>query len=163
MHTVYILTDSHWEAVKHIACYLHTKKYGITYTQEGKGIEGYAHNLAGYTDTDHAGDINDRKSTTSWIFIFNGSPISLVLKKQSLITHSSMEAKLVAGSIALAEGIWLIRLRKDFHHEFTLVLLFTNNQLFITFSKNEMNNNRMKHIDTHFHYTQDCYKYQLSN
>ena len=74
-----------------------------------------------------------------------------------------MEAKLVAGSIALAEGIWLIRLRKDFHHEFTLVLLFTNNQLFITFSKNEMNNNRMKHIDTHFHYTQDCYKYQLSN
>ena len=67
----------HWEAAKRIVRYLlHTKEYGITYTQGGKGIEGYAHNLAGYTDADYASDVNDRKSTTGWIFTFNGSPIS---------------------------------------------------------------------------------------
>ena len=66
-----------------------------------------------------------------------------------------MEAELVAGLIASAEGIWLIRLRRDFHHNFTPVPLFTDNQSFIAFSKNKINNNQTKHIDTHFHYTHD--------
>ena len=69
------------------------------------------------------------------------------------MTRSSMEAELVAGSIASAEGIWLIRLGKDFCQNFTPVPLFTDNQSFIAFSNNEVNNNRTKHIDTHFHYT----------
>ena len=124
-----------------------------TYTQDEKGVQGYTHNLTGFTDADYAGDINDRKSTTRWIFTFNGSPISWASKKQGLITRSSMEAELVAGSIASAKGIWLIRLGRDFCHNFTPVPIFTDNQSFIAFSKNEMNNNRTKHIDTHFHYT----------
>jgi len=75
----------HWEASKRIFCYLiHTKDYGITYSQEGNGIEGYAHNLEGYTDTDFAGDANDCKSTTGWVFTFNGTPISWASKKQVL-------------------------------------------------------------------------------
>ena len=53
---------------------------------EGKGIEGYAHNLAGYTDADFAGDVNDRKSTTGWVFNFNGAPISWASKKQSHVS-----------------------------------------------------------------------------
>ena len=97
---------THWEATKWIIKYLlHTKEYGITYTQEGKGIEGYAHNLAGYTDADYAGDVNDRKSTTGWIFTFNRSPISWALKKQGLMTWSSMEAELITGSIASVKGV----------------------------------------------------------
>ena len=146
----------HWDTAKRIVRYLlSTRDYGITYNMEGKGIEGYAHNLASYTDADFAGDMNDHKSTTSWIFTFNGAPISWASKKQGLVTRSSMESELVAGSIAMAEGIWLIRLAKDFRYDFIPVPLFTDNQSFIAFSRNKTNNMRTKHIDTHYHYTRE--------
>jgi hypothetical protein len=145
-----------WEAAKRILRYLlHTKEYGICYSQTGNGIEGYAHNLAGFTDADFAGDINDSRSTTGWVFMFNGSPISWASKKQGLVTRSLMESELVAGSITSAEGIWLIRLGKDFRHNFTLIPLFTDNQSFIMFSNNDVSNSRTKHIDTHYHYTRE--------
>ena len=75
------------------------------YKSEGKGVEGYMHNLARYTDADFAGDITDRKLTTGWLFNFNGSLISWASKKQSHMSCSSMESELVAGSFAMMEGI----------------------------------------------------------
>ena len=147
---------SHWEAMKRIVWYLlHTREFGILYKQDGNGIEGYAHNLARYTDADFTGDINNRKSKMGWVFTFNGSPISWASKNQGLVTRSSMESELIAGSFASAEGIWLIWLGKDFKHIFTPIPLFTDNQSFMIFSKNNVNNNQTKHIDTHFHYTWD--------
>jgi hypothetical protein len=149
-------TLSHWEAAKRIVHYLlSTKDYGITYRQEGKGVEGYAHNLVGFTDADFAGDVNDQKSTTGWVFTFNGALVSWASKKQGLVTCSLMEVELVAGSIASAEGIWLIRLGKDFRHDFTPIMMFTDNQSFIAFTKSDVNNTRTKHIDMHYHYARE--------
>ena len=146
----------HWEAAKRIVRYLlDTKEYGIMYHRYGEGVRGFAHGLAGYADADFAGDRDDRKSTTGWLFTFNGAPISWASKKQSTVSRSSMESELVAGSFATAEGIWLIRLARDFRHNFTPIPLFTDNQSAIAFSNNEAANNRTKHIDTHFHYTKE--------
>ena len=92
---------------------------------------------------------------TGWIFTFNGWPLSWASKKQHSISQSSMEFELIAGLFASTEGIWLIRLRKGFQHAFSPIPLFTDNQSFILFTKNDINNNRMKHINTHYHYTQD--------
>ena len=120
---------------------MHMRKYRIKYTSTGIGIVAYSHHLAGFTDADFAGDINDRKSTTGWIFTYNRAPISWASKKQSTIIHSSMEAELVAGSFATIEGIWLIKLGKDFKQLFTPIPLFTDNNSFIMFTKKEANNN----------------------
>ena len=58
-------TVVHWGAAKHIVHYLlHTKEYSITYILDGKGMEGYAHNLTSFTDADYASDINNRESST---------------------------------------------------------------------------------------------------
>ena len=143
---------THWEATKHIIQYLlHTREYSITYTREGKGVEGYSHNLAGFMDADFTGDTSDRKSTTGWIFTYNSAPISWASKKQGLVTQSTMESELISGSFATAEGIWLICLGKDFQQNFSPVPIFTDNQSFIAFSSNDINNNRTKHIDMHYH------------
>ena len=123
------------------------------YKLEGKGVEGYAHNLARYTDVDFTGNITDRKSTTGWLFNFNRSPISWASKKQSHMSRSLMESELVAGSFATTEGIWLIWLGKDFRHVFNPIPLFMDNQSFILFLKNNIGNSHTKHIDTHYHYT----------
>ena len=71
----------------------------------------------------------------------------------------------MAGSIASAEGIWLIRLGKDFRHDFTPIPLFTDNQSLIAFTKSDTNSVRMKYIDTLSLYTWtskcQCYQTQL--
>ena len=66
-----------------------------------------------------------------------------------------MEAELVAGSITSAEGVWIIRLGKDFQHDFNPIPLYTDNQSFIALSTNDVSSKRTKHIDTHYHYTKD--------
>ena len=134
---------------------MHTKDHGILYKSRGNGIVRYAHNLAGHVDADFAGDVMDRKSTSGWVFTFNDAPICWASKKQRLVSRSSMESELIAGSFASAEGIWLIRLGKDFKHNFTPVPIFTDNQSSIAFSNNDVNNNCTKHIDVHFHYTRN--------
>ena len=82
---------------------------------EGEGIEGFAPDIAGFTDSDFAGDSNDTKSTSGWVFMFNGAPISWASRKQGLVMRLSMEAELVAGEYILdsllveyCKGHWFI-------------------------------------------------------
>ena len=146
----------HWEAAKRIVKYLlESWKHGILFRRDLREAEQYIDTLVGYTDADYAGNSNDRKSTTGWIYLFNGSPISWASKKQPLIARSSMESELIAGSFTSIEGTWLIRLAKDFKHDLAPIHLHTDNQPFIFYSKNDISNTRTKHIDTHYHYTCD--------
>ena len=65
---------------KRILVYLNTtKNRGITYGNKIHGIIG--HNLMfdtifGYADADFASDLDSRKSTTGWVFMYNGGAIS---------------------------------------------------------------------------------------
>jgi len=146
----------HWDAVKRVIRYLlHTRDYGITFRADGRGIEGYAHGLAGYTDADFAGDVDDRRSTTGWVFTYHGAPISWSSKKQHLVTRSTMESEFVASSFASAEGIWLVRLAKDFQLVARPIPIFVDNQSALAFARNDVHHNRTKHIDVHFHYTRE--------
>ena len=52
-----------------------------------------------------------------------------------------MEAEVIAGSFSSVEGTWLSKLRKDFNIIFKLIPIFTDNESFISFCKNEVNNN----------------------
>ena len=73
-------------------------------------MDKHLHLLTGFTDADFTGDLNDRRSTLEWVFRFNNSPISWASKKQGLVTRSSMESELVAGSFtsvgSLADSSW---------------------------------------------------------
>ena len=65
-------TMMHHQAVKHILCYVkETTSYGLKY-QRGRGPK----ELVGFTDSDLAGDIDDRKSTTGMTFYLNKNLIS---------------------------------------------------------------------------------------
>ena len=135
----------HWQAAQQIIWYLlQTKNHGITFCSIGHR-----------SDADFAGDVNDRRSTTGWIFTFNGTPISWASKKQTLVARLSMESDLIAGSHAAIEGVWLIKLGNDFKQKISPIPLYTDNQSFIIFSNNDVNNNRMKHINILYFYTHD--------
>jgi len=61
----------HWIAVKRIFKYLKgTTDFGLRYSH------GSTLNLEAYCDADWAGDVNDRKSTSGYLFKLAGGPIS---------------------------------------------------------------------------------------
>ena len=69
-------TENHWLAAKRILRYLKgIVEFGIYYKKgENTGI-------VGYTDSDFAGDIDDRKSTSGFVFFLGSGPVSWSSKK----------------------------------------------------------------------------------
>ncbi|XP_033515400.1 secreted RxLR effector protein 161-like [Nicotiana tabacum] len=78
---------AHWQAVKRIMRYLKgTVDYSLCY-QGGKDLR-----LVGYSDADHGGDLDERKSTSRYVFLLSDGAISCSSKKQSCVSLSTMEA-----------------------------------------------------------------------
>lgn len=76
-----------------------------------QGTENHGiNNFQGYSDADWAGDVNDRKSTSGYIFLFAGGPISWESKEQSSVSLSTSDAKYVALSLTIQEGKWVHRI-----------------------------------------------------
>ena len=61
--------------------------------------------LQGYVDVDFAGDINSRKSTTSFVFTLGGTAISWTSNLQKIVTLSTTEAEYVVATKAGKEMI----------------------------------------------------------
>ena len=66
--------------------------------------------LIGYCDADWAGDNEDRRSTTGYIFTLAGGPVSWMSKKQQTVALSTCEAEYMAMSEATKEALWMQRL-----------------------------------------------------
>ena len=95
-------SSEHFNAIDQILRYLAgSPERGITLGGE-KELK-----LIGYSDSDWAGDHADRKSTSGFIFMLNGGPISCASKKQAVVALSSTEAEYVAPSLAACEATWL--------------------------------------------------------
>ena len=144
-------TTAHWTLVKRILRYVGgTADLGLLYTPGGN------QELVGYSDSDFAGDINDRKSTSAYTFIKSGALISWRSKKQTVVAQSTAEAEYVALAAAAQEAIWLRRLLEDFGLEQRRpTVLHEDNQAAIAISTNPVNHSRVKHIDTKYHFIRD--------
>lgn len=63
--------------------------------------------LIGYTDADWAGDKNDRKSTSGYVYKVFGNTVSWSSRKQPTVSLSSTEAEYIALANGMCEGKWL--------------------------------------------------------
>ncbi|KAL2512358.1 Retrovirus-related Pol polyprotein from transposon TNT 1-94 [Abeliophyllum distichum] len=54
--------------------------------------------LVAYTDSDYAGDMKDRKSTSGYVFMMSFGAVSWSSRKQSIVTLFTTEAEFVAAS-----------------------------------------------------------------
>ena len=87
----------HWTAVKRILRYLKgTPTYGLMYMTSGDT----SGTLIGYSDADWAGDVNDRKSTSGYLFMMSGAAVSWKSQKQTCVALSTVEAEFIALSAA---------------------------------------------------------------
>uniref|UniRef100_A0A3Q7HQM3 Reverse transcriptase Ty1/copia-type domain-containing protein n=1 Tax=Solanum lycopersicum TaxID=4081 RepID=A0A3Q7HQM3_SOLLC len=69
--------------------------------------------LKGYTDSDMEGDLDNRKSTTGYLFTFSGGAISWQSKLQKCVALSTTEAEYIAATEAGKEMIWLKRFLQE--------------------------------------------------
>jgi hypothetical protein len=67
-----------------------TKGYSLTF-KHTDSLEVF-----GYTDSDFAGCVDSRKSTSGYIFILAGGAISWKSSKQTIVATSTMEAEFIA-------------------------------------------------------------------
>ncbi|XP_026378078.1 uncharacterized protein LOC113272465 [Papaver somniferum] len=97
----------HWELNKCILRYLkHTVQHGLV-LQISSDISLHA-----YTDSDWAGSLDDRKSTSGYCIYFGNNLVSWSTRKQKTLSKSSMEAEYRGIAIATSELIWLQSLLK---------------------------------------------------
>lgn len=93
----------HYAAAKRVLRYLKGSKHPrLRYNADDMELP-----LKGYTDSDWAGNVVDRTSTSGYLWTLSGAPISWSAKKQTSIALSSTEAEYVAMTRAVQEGLWL--------------------------------------------------------
>ena len=94
--------ESHWKATKRILRYIWgTIQFGIHYSTGGKPL------LVGFTNSDWAGDPDDRKSTAGYVFSLGSGPVTWACKKQQALSLSSAEEEYWAVVNASQEALWL--------------------------------------------------------
>ena len=83
--------ESHLTAVKRIIRYINgTSKYGLRFSKDSNDC------LAGYSDTDWAGSVDDRKSTSGGCFYLGNNLVSWMSMKQNLVSLSTTEGEYIA-------------------------------------------------------------------
>jgi len=60
-----------------------------------------------YVDSNYVGDLDDRKSTTRYVFTFGGELVCWKFIIQFLVTMSTTQAKYTATTKASKEVVWL--------------------------------------------------------
>eukprot|EP00253_Pinus_taeda_P010442 PITA_10442 len=140
--------ESHWKAAKRILRYVRgTVQFGIHYSAKATPL------LVGFTDSDWAGDPDDRKSTAVYVFTLGSGPITWACKKQDAISLSSAEAEYRGAVEASKEALWLRQILSEFGFEQQHpTTLWCDNQSAIQLCKDPVQHQRSKHIELHMHF-----------
>ncbi|CAI7870239.1 unnamed protein product [Closterium sp. NIES-53] len=113
--------------------------------------------LIGYVDADHAGDSNNRRSRTGYVYRLEPiGPISWQSSKQELIALSSAEAEYIALCSATKEGLYLRELLEEAKlAKLPNFTVFCDNQSAIRIANKNGFANRTKHIALRYFFVKD--------
>jgi len=136
--------EKHWTAAKGVQRYLAgTANYGLCY--------GPAEELASAVDADLGGCPETRRSTTGWVFTWNGAAFSWGSKRQATVSSSTAEAEYVAAAAATREALWVRKLMVDLGQPATTVNMAEDNQTCLSLIANPETTRKAKHIDIAHH------------
>ncbi|CAI7815979.1 unnamed protein product, partial [Closterium sp. NIES-54] len=133
--------------------FVSTPTIGLTYRKNATAPP----KLTGYVDADHAGDSDNRRSRTGYIYRLEPiGPISWQSSKQELIALSSAEAEYIALCSATKEGLYLRELLEEAKlAELPSFTVFCDNQSAIRIANKNGFANRTKHIALRYFFVKD--------
>ncbi|KAL4591583.1 hypothetical protein LXL04_004552 [Taraxacum kok-saghyz] len=138
----------HWKAAKKVLRYLQgTKDHKLVY-KRSDNLE-----VIGYSDSDFAKCKDDKKSTSGYIFMLSGGPISWSSHKQKLTTTSSMMAEYVAIYNATCHGMLLRNLIKGLMIVNSVerpLKIYCDNSAAVSFSNNNSSSGAGLYLDTKY-------------
>ncbi|GJU66123.1 retrovirus-related pol polyprotein from transposon TNT 1-94 [Tanacetum coccineum] len=136
-------TQKHLKEVKRIFKYLKgTINMGLWYPKDS-GFE-----LTAFSDADHAGCLDTRKSTSGGIQFLGDKLVSWMSKKQNCTAMSSAEAEYVALSASCAQVMWMRTQLQDYGFNYNKIPLYCDSQSAIAISCNPVQHSHTKHIHT---------------
>nr|GEY83019.1 retrovirus-related Pol polyprotein from transposon TNT 1-94 [Tanacetum cinerariifolium] len=141
-------TEKHLTAVKRIFRYLKdTIHMGLWYPKD-TGFE-----LTAFSDSDHAGCLDSRKSTSSGIqFLGGDNLVSWSSKKHDFTSMSSAEAEYVSLSTCCSQVLWIRTQLTDYGFHFDKIRMYCDSKGAIAISCNPVQHLRTKHIDVRYHF-----------
>lgn len=96
---------AHVRELKRLVCYLYkTKELGITYTKENNTTA--QNRLLSFVDADYGGD-SDARSSSGYVIIMNGGPITWSSRVQKLTAQSTTEAETIAACDCVKQIVYL--------------------------------------------------------
>ena len=144
-------SNEHWAGVKRVLRYVKgTLDYGLRF------VNSDTFELSGYSDSDWAGCVESRKSTSGFVFQVGKCCVSWSSKKQPVVALSSTEAEYIALCRAAQETVWLRNLLRDVgFSQAEPTTVREDNQGAIALAKNPKDHPRTKHVDVKYHYTRE--------
>nr|GEV17942.1 hypothetical protein [Tanacetum cinerariifolium] len=143
-------TEKHLKKVKRIFRYLRgTVNMGLWY------LNGSSFELTAFSDADHAGCIDSRKSTLGGIQFLGDKLVSWMSKKQNCTAMSSAKVEYVALSANCAQVMWMRTQLQDFDFNHNKIPLYCDSQSVIAISCNPVQHSRTKHIHTRYHFIKE--------
>ena len=85
-----------------------TTDYGIMFSRQQS-----VPSVVGYVDSDYARDLDDRRSTTGYVFTLGRGPICWKSMVKSLVALSTTESEYMTVTEAAKEAIWPVGLVKE--------------------------------------------------
>ena len=145
----------HWNAVKHLFCYLQGMKDArLVYRHDLFDPRGI---FTAYCDADNAGNVDNGCSTGGYALLITGAAVSWSSRLQTITALSTTEAEYVSAVDAGKEVAWMRQLLDEFG--FTLpgpLTLAMDNQSAISVAKNPEHHGCMKHLDLRFYWLHDA-------
>ncbi|KAH9734881.1 Integrase catalytic domain-containing protein [Citrus sinensis] len=140
----------HWIAVKRILRYIRgTSDVALCYG-------GSEFNVRGFVDSDFAGDLDKRKSTTGYVFTLAGAAVSWVSKLQTVVALSITEAEYMAATQVCNEAIWIQRLLEELGHKQQKIHVFCDSQSALHNARNPVFHSKTKHIRVQYHFVREA-------
>ncbi|KAK6140662.1 hypothetical protein DH2020_025596 [Rehmannia glutinosa] len=122
---------THLKSLKRIIRYVGgTTNLGIWYTKDTNT------NLVEFSDSDWAGDVDHRKSTTGGCFYLGNNLVSWYSRKQNCVSLSIAESEYVVVGSCCSQLFWMNQMIEDYGlHSDILKYIGTENQLADIFTK----------------------------
>ena len=138
-------------------------KKALRYLQGTKGLmltyrRSDSLHIERYSDSDFTKDVDDRKSTSGYVFTLTGGAISWKSSKQTVTASSMMYVEFVACYEATGQVNWLkkfmpgLKVVDDIHRP---LKLYCDNEPSVTYAHNNRSSNAAKHINIKFYVVKD--------